>query len=158
MSIADLVDVERVEILRGPQGTLYGKNTAAGALSVITKRPTIEFESMLEMSYDSNEQLDLRGMVNLPLGKSAHALRLSAFAVDGDHLYENSYNGNGLNDENKWGGRARFLFDMRGEGGDEGLGEFLVRLHQGGQGLLRLRSHHLQWPVSPEHTIDQHPL
>jgi iron complex outermembrane receptor protein len=128
MSIADLVDVERVEILRGPQGTLYGKNTAAGALSVITKRPTTEFESMLEMSYDSNEQLDLRGMVNLPLGESAHALRLSAFAVDGDHLYENSYNGKGLNDENKWGGRARFLFDMRGEGGDEGLGEFLVTL------------------------------
>src|SRR5210317_451844 len=126
MSIADLVDVERVEILRVPQGTLYGKNTAAGALSVITKRPSDEFESMLELSYDSNEQLDVRGMVNLPLGESAHALRLSAFVVDGDHLYENSYNGEGLNDAHKWGGRARLLFDMRGEGGDEGLGEFLV--------------------------------
>jgi iron complex outermembrane receptor protein len=128
MSIADLVDVERVEILRGPQGTLYGKNTAAGALSVITKRPSDEFESMLELSYDSNEQLDVRGMVNLPLGESAHALRLSAFVVDGDHLYENSYNGEGLNDAHKWGGRARVLFDMSGDAGDEGLGEFLITL------------------------------
>ncbi|MEP4147496.1 MAG: TonB-dependent receptor [Halioglobus sp.] len=126
MSIGDLVDVERVEVLRGPQGTLYGKNTAAGALSVITKRPSTEFESMLEASYDTNEQLDLRGMVNLPLGESDHAVRLSGFMVDGDYLYENSYNGEGLNDQGKWGGRARFLFDMRGQAGDEGFGEFLV--------------------------------
>lgn len=126
MSIGDLVDVERVEVLRGPQGTLYGKNTAAGALSVITKRPSSEFESMLEASYDTNEQLDLRGMVNLPLGESDHAVRLSAFMVDGDYLYENTFNGQGLNDQNKWGGRARFLFDMTGQGSDEGLGEFLV--------------------------------
>ncbi|MEH6585528.1 MAG: TonB-dependent receptor [Halioglobus sp.] len=126
MSISDLVDVERVEVLRGPQGTLYGKNTAAGALSVITKRPTSEFESMLEASYDTNELMELRGMVNLPLGESDHAVRLSGFYSDGDHLYENTYNGEGLNDQNKWGGRARFLFDMSGPGGDEGLGEFLV--------------------------------
>ena len=126
MSIGDLVDVERVEVLRGPQGTLYGKNTAAGALSVITKRPTSEYESMLEMSYDTNELLQLRGMVNLPLGESDHAVRLSGFYSDGDYLYENTYNGEGLNDENKWGGRARFLFDMSGQGSDEGLGEFLV--------------------------------
>lgn len=126
MAISDLVDVERVEVLRGPQGTLYGKNTAAGALSVITKTPTLEFESMLELNYDTNELFELRGMVNLPLGDSKHAVRLSGFKVDGDHLYDNTYNGKGLNDENKWGGRARFLFDMSGDGSDEGLGEFLV--------------------------------
>jgi iron complex outermembrane receptor protein len=126
MSIGDLVDVERVEVLRGPQGTLYGKNTAAGALSVITKRPTSEYESMLELNYDTNELLELRGMVNLPLGESDHAVRLSGFYSDGDYLYENTYNGEGLNDQGKWGGRARFLFDMSGEGNDEGLGEFLV--------------------------------
>jgi len=128
MSINDLVDVERVEILRGPQGTLYGKNTAAGALSVITKRPSNEFESLAELSYDTNELLELRGMVNLPLGESGHALRLSAFSVNGDHLYENTYNGDGLNDANKWGGRARALFDMSGQGGSGNFGEFLVTL------------------------------
>ena len=128
MSISDLVDVERVEILRGPQGTLYGKNTAAGALSVITKRPSSEFESLMELSYDTDELLQLRGMANLPLGAGNHAVRVSGFVVDGDHLYENTYNGEGLNDASKWGGRARFLFDMSGQNGGNDYGEFLVTL------------------------------
>lgn len=128
MSISDLVDVERVEILRGPQGTLYGKNTAAGALSVITKRPSGEFESLMELSYDTDELLQLRGMANLPLGEGNHAVRVSGFVVDGDHLYENTYNGEGLNDASKWGGRARFLFDMGGQNGGNDYGEFLVTL------------------------------
>ena len=128
MSISDLVDVERVEILRGPQGTLYGKNTAAGALSVITKRPSGEFESLMELSYDTDELLQLRGMANLPLGEGNHAVRVSGFVVDGDHLYENTYNGEGLNDASKWGGRARFLFDMGGQNGGSDYGDFLVTL------------------------------
>ena len=128
MSISDLVDVERVEILRGPQGTLYGKNTAAGAISVISKMPTNEFESMMELNYDSNERGEARGMVNVPLGDSGHAMRLTAFGVDGDHLFENTYNGQGTNDASKWGGRARVLFDMEGQTTDEGLGTLVVTM------------------------------
>jgi iron complex outermembrane receptor protein len=127
MSIGDLVDVERVEILRGPQGSLYGKNTAAGAISVVTKKPSLEFESLVELSYDSNERGELRGMVNVPLGDSPHAMRLSGWIVNGDHLYENTWTGKGVNDPDKWGGRARFLFDTnRGVKGD--FGEFIVTL------------------------------
>jgi iron complex outermembrane receptor protein len=109
MSISDLVDIERVEILRGPQGTLYGKNTAAGAISVISRLPTADFESMVELSYDSNEQVELRGMVNIPFGDSAHSMRLSGFGVDGDYLYENTYTGEGVNDAGKYGARERIL-------------------------------------------------
>ena len=128
MSISDLVDVERVEILRGPQGTLYGKNTAAGAISVITRQPTNEFETMLELNYDTDELLELRGMVNVPFGDSGHAMRLFAFAVDGDYLYRNRYTGDGVNDANKVGGRARLLFDFEGATSSEGFGQFTFTL------------------------------
>jgi iron complex outermembrane receptor protein len=128
MSITDLVDVERVEILRGPQGTLYGKNTAAGAISVITKQPTDKFESMAELNYDSNELLELRGMINLPLGASRHSMRLSGFGSDGDHLYKNSFTDEGVNNVKRFGGRARFLFDMEDDNTGNGLGDFLLTL------------------------------
>ncbi|TDG14866.1 TonB-dependent receptor [Seongchinamella unica] len=128
MSIGDLVDIERVEVLRGPQGTLYGKNTAAGAISVISKQPGGEFEAFAEVTYDSNDKGELRGMLNLPLGDSPHALRMSAFAANGDHLYKNTFTGRGTNDVNKYGGRARVLFDLEGDSSTEGFGQFILTL------------------------------
>ena len=128
MSIGDLVDVRQVEVLRGPQGTLYGKNTSAGAISILTNTPVTDFESMGEVTYDSNEQLELRGMVNVPFGNSGHALRLTAFGVDGDHRFDNDFTGDGVNDANKWGGRARMLLDMQGSKHADDYGEFLVSL------------------------------
>jgi iron complex outermembrane receptor protein len=128
MNIGDLVDVERVEILRGPQGSLYGKNTAAGAISVISKRPSTEFESLMEIGYDSNDQAELRGMINIPFGDSGHAMRLSGFGVEGDHLYENTYNGEGLNNTSRWGGRARILLNMEGDASSADFGELVFTL------------------------------
>jgi iron complex outermembrane receptor protein len=126
MSIGDLVDVRQVEVLRGPQGTLYGKNTSAGAISILTNTPVENFESMGEVTYDSNQQLELRGMVNVPFGNSGHALRLSGFGVEGDHLYKNDFTGDGLNDTNKWGGRARMLLDLQGSNRANDYGELLI--------------------------------
>lgn len=116
MSIADLVDIERVEVLRGPQGTLYGKNTAAGAISIITGKPAPEFDAFAELEYASHDRKEARGMVNIPLGDSGHAARFTAFGVKGDHLYENTYTGEDLNDADKWGVRSRLLFDMKSAG------------------------------------------
>ncbi len=123
MSVADLIDIERVEVLRGPQGTLYGKNTAAGAISIITRKPSAELESELEATYNSDERLELRGMVNVPLGDGPHATRLTGFLINGDHLYENEVDGRGLNDADKWGFKSRSLFD-----GSDSLGEFLLTI------------------------------
>ncbi|NND69035.1 MAG: TonB-dependent receptor plug domain-containing protein, partial [Halioglobus sp.] len=121
MSVADLIDIERVEVLRGPQGTLYGKNTAAGAISIITRKPSADLESELELTYNSDERLELRGMVNVPLGNGPHATRLTGFMINGDHLYENEADGRSLNDADKWGFKSRSLFDD-----SERLGELLV--------------------------------
>jgi len=114
MSVSDLVDIARVEVLRGPQGTLYGKNTAAGAISVFTAQPSEEREGNIEFTYNSDNQKELRGMVNLPMGNNGNAARISGFAINGDHKYTNSFNGEGLNDANKWGLKSRFLFNLEG--------------------------------------------
>jgi iron complex outermembrane receptor protein len=122
MSVGDLVDIERIEVLRGPQGTLYGKNTAAGAISIITKAPSYEFESEVELTYNTDERAEVHGMVNIPLGDSPHAVRLTGFGVDGDHLFDNTATGKGTNDASKWGVKSRGLFDTSASG----FGEFLL--------------------------------
>ncbi|MDG2047552.1 MAG: TonB-dependent receptor [Halioglobus sp.] len=126
MSIGDLIDIERVEILRGPQGTLYGKNTAAGAISIITKAPSAQaFESEIELTYNTDQRAEVHAMINVPFGDTGNAMRLTGFAVNGDHLYKNTYDGQGLNDANKWGLKARTLFDTGAKADGDGFGEFL---------------------------------
>lgn len=65
-SIFDIADLERVEILRGPQGTLYGRNALAGAVNLVTKKPGGEAGGMAEITYGSFNEVRLRGVVDLP--------------------------------------------------------------------------------------------
>ena len=64
------LDIERVEILRGPQGTLFGKNTTGGAISIISAKPGPEFDSYVTLRAASYGQQDLRAMINLPITDS----------------------------------------------------------------------------------------
>jgi iron complex outermembrane receptor protein len=63
----DLLDVERVEILKGPQGDLFGRNTIGGAISIVTRRPAKEFGGKLEVTAGSHHRIDIKGMVNIPI-------------------------------------------------------------------------------------------
>lgn len=65
-SIFDIADLDRVEILRGPQGTLYGRNALAGAVNLVTKKPSGEAGGMAELTYGSFDEVRLRGVVDLP--------------------------------------------------------------------------------------------
>ncbi len=65
-SIFDLADIERVEVLRGPQGTLFGRNATAGAINLVTAAPTGKFSGKLLVSYGNFDALRTRAVVNLP--------------------------------------------------------------------------------------------
>ncbi len=65
-SIFDVADLERVEVLRGPQGTLYGRNALAGAVNLVTKKPSGELGGLAEVTYGSFNEWKFRGVLDLP--------------------------------------------------------------------------------------------
>lgn len=67
-ALLDLLDVDRIEVLRGPQGTLFGRNTAGGAIRYVTHQPVPELEGNVRVTLGSYERRDVAGMLNLPLG------------------------------------------------------------------------------------------
>ncbi len=112
MSMNDLLDIERVEVLRGPQGTLYGKNTAAGLIHVITKRPSYEYEVFAEGIFASYDQFDGRTSVNVPIVDGSVATRMSMYRAVRGGWDKNIFDGEDVNDADKWGLRNQWLFDF----------------------------------------------
>src|SRR5690606_2974775 len=66
-ALLDIVDLEQVEVLRGPQGTLFGKNTVGGALNVTTVQPKDEFEGFLSVRTGSYSTVDTKATLNIPI-------------------------------------------------------------------------------------------
>lgn len=74
----NLVDMERVEVLRGPQGTLFGRNAIGGAINLIPKMPESEFEGQVTVGGGNYDRRDLEAIVNIPSAAGAYATRLAA--------------------------------------------------------------------------------
>lgn len=78
VALSEFVDVERVEVLRGPQGTLFGRNTSAGALNITNKRPDVtEFGGFVNAEYGNFDEISLQGAVNVPLVQDTLAMRVT---------------------------------------------------------------------------------
>lgn len=78
VALSEFVDLERVEVLRGPQGTLFGRNTSAGALNITTARPDVsEFGGFVNAELANFNERSLQGAINLPIIKDNLALRLT---------------------------------------------------------------------------------
>jgi iron complex outermembrane recepter protein len=107
----DLFDVERIEVLRGPQGTLFGKNASAGVVSIVTKRPTDEFEAEVEASYFTKSEYRGRATVNLPLGENIRS-RVTGFYSNYDGNISNLTTGNKVNGFKHYGVRGVIEADL----------------------------------------------
>lgn len=105
----DFIDVERIEVLRGPQGTLFGKNTTAGTFNVTTRKPSFTPSANFELSYGNFGYLQAKSTVTGPLSKKL-AARLSFVGTKRDGLLYNVATQKHVNDLNNQGVRGQLLY------------------------------------------------
>ena len=104
-AILDLIDIERLEVLRGPQGTLFGRNTIGGAINIttVTPEPGDEFGGEIGAAYGADDRINLRGALNIPMGDTLAArVSVASFQQDG---YVDRSDGIDLGDDDTITGR-----------------------------------------------------
>jgi iron complex outermembrane receptor protein len=108
--LLDVTDIESVQVLRGPQGTLFGKNTTGGALVFTTVRPQEEFGGSIEVRAGNYDRLDIAGVLNVPLTDTL-LTRLSVNSIQRDGYIDNHYDGDEYVDEDRISaiGQVRWL-------------------------------------------------
>jgi iron complex outermembrane recepter protein len=112
-AFSDLIDIDRIEVLRGPQGTLFGKNTSAGVINIVTKRPGKEFGGYVEGAYyfDNGNEYRVRGALDLPLSEGV-AARVTGFYGNYDGNIRNETTGNRVNGYEHYGVRGMLVADI----------------------------------------------
>lgn len=104
-----IMDIERIEILRGPQATYFGRNALGGGISVTSKKPTDTFEGSLMADVSSFETFDLEGVVNLPVSENV-AVRVNGKSVTSDGHIDNINATGGGNDSDYLYGKAALRY------------------------------------------------
>lgn len=108
-STFDFLDVARIEVLRGPQGTIYGKNTTAGALNITSRQPTFNFEGRAEVSIGNLAFKQAKAAVSGPLSEKV-AARVAVSATSRKGTIFNQATGNWINEQDNLGLRAQLLW------------------------------------------------
>lgn len=98
-ALLDVLDVDRIEVLRGPQGTLYGKNTIGGAIKYVTRPLMPDPSARVQVTLGNYEQADVKATVNAPLGSDAVVGRFSVASLNRDGFGENLTNGAPVSDK-----------------------------------------------------------
>lgn len=129
-------DLARVEILRGPQGTLYGRNATAGAVNFITNEPTDQFEGNATAGYGNFDSLRVQGVVNVPVSERLRTRLVADYADQGEGFIKNVIPGNpDLGAIKTLSGRLRLQYDFTENGvadltlfgmKQEGVGDYLL--------------------------------
>jgi outer membrane receptor protein involved in Fe transport len=108
-ALSDLPNLERIEVLRGPQSTLFGKNASAGVINVVTAKPDlVNFGGTTSLTLGEYNQVIVKGDISGPLADSA-AFSLSANVNNRDGYYTNLVDGEEYGDRNRWGVRGQLL-------------------------------------------------
>jgi len=106
---SEFYDVERVEVLRGPQGTLYGRNATGGVVNLITAKPVNDFEASIRAEIGNYESKKLRGMINVPLG-DMFAVRVAGNILKRGGYGKNTVTGNDADDRDMYAYRISLGF------------------------------------------------
>ena len=109
MAVFDLMDIEQLEVLRGPQGTLFGKNTTAGVINISTRAPSFTPERSIETSVGEDGYFQTKGTISGPLNDEL-AGRFSAYRTRSDGDIKNEFNGHDLNGGSREGFRGQLLY------------------------------------------------
>lgn len=107
---AEFYDVERVEVLRGPQGTLYGRNATGGVVNVITAKPVDRFTANIKAELGNFNTQKVRGMLNVPLGDKL-AVRVAGSMLKRNGFGDNLVTGNNIDDRDLYAVRATVSYN-----------------------------------------------
>lgn len=111
IATAEAFDMERIEVLRGPQGTLYGRNSTGGVINYITAKPVFEeYSGSVTAEIGNYNNRKVRGMVNVPIGDK-YAVRFAANWLERDGYTKNIATGNDIDDRDLWSARLTLGFE-----------------------------------------------
>ncbi|MEM9495002.1 MAG: TonB-dependent receptor [Pseudomonadota bacterium] len=106
------LDVDRIEVLKGPQGTLFGRNSTAGVISITSKKPGDEFEGEGRISYGNLNSLDAFAAVSIPVIQDKFALRVAGQRRREDGAWTNVATGERIGDQELWSGKVSAVWNV----------------------------------------------